>query len=568
MTDKAKPSLADRIRAALDITLAAKATIAVGTIMWIIAGLVWVAYALDPTRVAWGDYMTWSRATWLLLLWVASCIATYATVRLWMREVPIRNPQMKAGWDAGIQLLADHGKRMGDLPCFVVLGCPTRHQQDKWLRSGGVGAGAVNRDETPAIDWHLRDDCLLVFLRETGVYARMILNGDADAAEKPDEHAPNIAVAASNEEAIGDSMPPKAPDGAPGDPRPPEELEAQSPSDDDQDDLIASTAEHSASVRQTATLSAATKPSTTSQAALQSLKTLDEASLLIKDAQSLMIAGQPPPIQEPLTSIETTDGQESLTEFCSRLRAARYPHSAINGVLVVVNSRSLGGGEASAQRIGQSVCSDLGVLTDELGVETSVTIAVAEHGHRHDYEELSQRLAANSDVLPLLGRTASPQEHLSSEAIGSLADGMVENIEIQLSELLQASHSTSAPRNHRLLRILIRCRRWRHTFRAALVECVSVPRGEMNDRRETTAGGSRMLAGVYLASPDGGTERGTLFDTIVERMVAQQNHLAWTPTSRVAFQRQKAGVHAITLFCVIQFVVLAIQVYFALTADA
>ncbi len=106
MTDPQKPSLVDRIRGSLRISLAAWLAIGVGVSLIAITVFSWIIFLAEPQRVAWGDYLQWPQLAVLFLLWLSTCAATYWTVRLWTEDVPIREFDLEEAWQAGIEPFA------------------------------------------------------------------------------------------------------------------------------------------------------------------------------------------------------------------------------------------------------------------------------------------------------------------------------------------------------------------------------------------------------------------------------------------------------------------------------
>ena len=124
-----QPSHASRFRRLLRFSVAGWATIVMGVTLQVVAVTAWIVYSLDPSRVAWGNYMTLNQALGLLLLWALCCFLTYWSVRLWMRQPPIADKALRESWKSGRDWLAHHSYALGELPVFIVLGCWSRHLQ-------------------------------------------------------------------------------------------------------------------------------------------------------------------------------------------------------------------------------------------------------------------------------------------------------------------------------------------------------------------------------------------------------------------------------------------------------
>ena len=108
MSDEPTPSLKDRLKSRLNVSLAAMVAALVGIGLLVFAAAAWLVYSIDPTRIAWGDYMTLQRGVWLLALWALSCVVTYVTVRIWMADIPLGDARVRAGWRSLADLLPRH----------------------------------------------------------------------------------------------------------------------------------------------------------------------------------------------------------------------------------------------------------------------------------------------------------------------------------------------------------------------------------------------------------------------------------------------------------------------------
>ena len=210
MSDEPKPTIMQRIKSWFDLSLAAMAAIVVGIVLLSIAAIAWLIYSVDPNRIAWGDYLTIPRAAGLFALWTLSCITTYFGVRVWMNDVPTGDRRIREGWNAGMLLLSKHGVKLSDLPCFVVLGCATRHEQDLLVGAEGFSTPHQSSSSAPAIDWHLSKDRILIFCRDIGVFAGLLHGGDSSTAPSPGKLAKQSTQ--NSESAVSDPPSDSSPD--------------------------------------------------------------------------------------------------------------------------------------------------------------------------------------------------------------------------------------------------------------------------------------------------------------------------------------------------------------------
>src|SRR6056297_104573 len=571
MADDAKPSLSDRIRSKLAFSLAAWVTTLVGVLLILIAIMTWAVYSLDPLRIAWGDYMTVGRGAGFMVLWLLTCAATYVTVRVWMHEVPIGDRQIRDGWDAGIRLLADHGKRITDLPCFVVLGCQTRHQQDQWFGVLGHGTASTESTVSPAIDWRLNEDCLLVFCRDAGVYGNFLQSVPADTHRRSGQMIANEPPATRAVPAEIPSPAETSPDGTPAvesNDRPADTRHGDAGHQGTGDSPTMPAGQVALVTKPTARQKPgpANEPDTATHEDV--LRTLDRADALVADAQQLRTVPQDfTPLPESPSSVQTTASQTRLIEFCERLRSARFPHSPINGTLVMVDSKILEHDVGSVRRVATAIRSDLDLMQQELGVSSPMTMAITEQDCHRQYAELRRRWSVGDEAgSPLLGRVFSPQAFPTESAMNGLADQAISKIQSQINRHLRRFDAADRSENHQLIRILIRCRRWRAKLAHLLVQACAPDPTTGNDPGEVSA---QMISGVFAASPSaagtsGSRDEGPDFvGAVIRRMVAQQNHLAWTPQTRARETIQSRLVIALAVISAALVVALLVQLYIA-----
>lgn len=550
MSDDATPSLKDRLKSRLNVSLAAMVAALVGIGLLILAAAAWLVYSIDPTRIAWGDYMTLQRGVWLLVLWALSCVVTYVTVRIWMADVPLGNARVRAGWKTGMQLLSQHGVGLNQIPCFLVLGCETRHQQEAWLGSEGAPVAQSTSEGAPAIDWHLSKDRLLIFCRDIGVYGTLLRSGTSDEhSEQPKSIPDHVAEA------------PASPSASPSDANTSEESVADNdessradstddaPATEPQAEPLAAGATPSAvAVAQPPTQAAKTQPTSVTHA----MQSLERADRLVQDAQSIQPMAQPTrSIPDSLSSVRTTQSQQELSDLCARLRAERFPHAPINGTLVMVDSRMIAEGGSSpgesGRKIGRAIRRDLDQVQSELGIASPVTMMIAEKDHPDDYKELQRRLRmVEQQSSVALGKPFVSEEIPTGEAMNQLANDTIREIENRVKQVFQVPRSLTQPQNHRLVRVLIQCRRWRSSLRSLMVEsCAANPVDMSSSHSESMSEvNAPIVSGLFVASPGqrsakSNGAKGHFFESVVAHMIDQQNHLAWTSEERQAWRRHQ-----------------------------
>lgn len=574
MSDDPKPTLKERIQAKFRFSLATWSACAVGVSLLLVAALAWCLYSLDSSRVAWGAYMTLGRAATLLVLWAVACAVTYLTVRVWMHDLPVTDTRIADGWNAGMQLFSKHGVGLSDLPCFVVLGCPSRYQQDRWCGELGHTPTPSQGPQAPAIDWHLTNERVLLFCRDVGVYGTLLqeLAGKNRKSATDDSSADDSTLTASaklpdteqidsgdtdEEPAVGaDQLEDEKIE-------PPAELWAEGNSASSAGDVPSP----SGATTTQATLT--NRPSTTNEQVAQNnaLRSLDRVHELVNDAQRIVpTSDNPSLVAESLTSMQTSECQESLTQLCNRLRSSRFPSCAINGTLVLVESEFLRNTTTTARNLGRAIRSDLEQLRRELGISCPTTVVVSDSQSSDDYVELFRRMTLSQPDCDELGIKFDSEELPGAEAMNSLADRLVNEVESQINGLFRAPDALSQPHNHRLVRVLIRCRRWRQSLRTLMVEaCGSISDVSAGAAGTAAAPDRSIVSGLFVAAPGDSAVLRPHRQAVFRRMFAQQNHLDWTSSAKRQDGIQRRVVRALVMISVLLTITLLIQLIVAAT---
>tara|TARA_R110002049_G_scaffold4601_2_gene31735 strand:+ start:20779 stop:22608 length:1830 start_codon:yes stop_codon:yes gene_type:complete len=608
MSDEAKPTAMQKIKSYFDLSLAALVSLVVGVILLALAGIAWLIYSLDATRIAWGDYMTTPRIVGLVGLWVLSVATTYFSVRVWMSDVPVGDRRIREGWKAGMKLLSKHGVALADLPCFVVFGCTNRHEQD--LLVGADGHGTIHQSSAglPAIDWHLSDERIMIFCRDIGVYGSLMQNFDASETfatagsstttqtATPRREA-SIATDADTKDAEKNAASDDANTESDIDQQANQDASSHANAADTQsDDDPESSDESTLSPELSDTNSSASAPTLTADPVVKSsgtgtdvaaraetitsaLTSLDRANALVRDAlvADPQAIDATPLISEEvvetpsITSIQATESQALLSQFCTRLRASRFPHSAINGALVVVDAAVVAASNQSARTVGRAIRSDLDQLRVELGVSSPVTMLVAEKEHADDFAELGRRLRIiGQDQDIALGKEFESAELPTVAAMNQLAGDSVRQIQHRIHQIFHTPRSLAQPQNHRLVRVLIQCRRWSDALRALMVEsCASA------ETSHESASDAPIVSGLYIApagksSHAASSQKSSMLTAgfiraVLDRMVDQQNHLAWTSKERQRGAKHQWTVNLLRMLTLVLAIAFALQLWISMS---
>ncbi len=563
MADEQPPTLQQKLAAKLRFSIATWASIVVGATLLALLLVTWGLYSLDASRVAWGIYMTPTRAISLFLLWSAAIGVTYVTVRVWMHDVPLSDHRISSGWNAGTDVLAKHGVSITDLPCFVVLGCPSRFEQDLLVGQRGYSPVHDTTEATPAIDWHLTKEYVLLFCRDVGVYGRLLQQSEAllqqTATQDPSVTSrQSDAVAATPvvnnigaEQPAGGSESLRAVEsaGAP-------DAENQQTETALQPETAVAT---ETAIEPAAEGSPEGEPAPQPDATSELLRSIDRASQLVSDAQRVdhhwNDVGHQDGDFDPslLSSAETAESQEQLAQLCNRLRSQRFPNCAINGTLVMVDSRYLSLSDKMARNMGHAIRDDLQMLSSQLGASSPVTMVVCETESEADYAELFRRTALqpNNTDDPLLGQVFDPETTPDAPQLSTLADQTIQQLQSKIQTLFRVPGTLAQPRNHHLVRLLIRGRKWRQSLRTVIVESCS------DD--DSSDDGRSIVSGLFIAALGRSPMVRPHLDAVFKRMLAQQHFVGWTPAALAQEKMSRRVVTTLMATTLMLVIVLLIQ---------
>ncbi len=562
-----------RLQSMLRLSIAAWSTVAVGCLLLVVTMAAWVSYSFDPSRLAWGNYMTWRQGLLLTMLWTISCLLTYWSVRLWMRQPPIGDAALRMSWNQGKTWLASHSAGLTNAPVFIVLGCWSRHLQTQVFVSGQHAPQPEDASDVP-IDWVFTDEGVMLVCRDMGVYNRLLKKTRDEQLSLVGRQAQTDLNAALNT-ASGESLtdqplssgldaPAESADESAGPVVASNAADAESENAADAGELDSgeSTGGESAGGESNAPnyspgSGGGAAQATPAMASVQTLaprsdkqlarqfdsseptpfQTLDRVESLVAAASADVSFTLPAKIYRDaarlhveLDSVEKAATQGRMSNFCTLLKAARFPLSPINGTLVLVDPDTLGD-EAQARSLGRAIRSDLDQLQAELGVSSPTTTLVVTSRDSEDFTELARRLNTKQQPQRGLGQSFDVQQIPTAESLCQLVDGAVAATGRKIEDVLGDPQSLTQPNNHRLVRLAIRCRSWRRKLQWLMVESCATGQTATND--------PTIVSGLYVAGT--GTEplRKAWLQAVMRQLSAEQNHLVWTLAERGQQQRQR-----------------------------
>ncbi len=575
MSDEPTISITDRILRRLHFGLPMLAAMAVGCVLLGVVLFAAVLYSLDPSRVAWGSYLSLGRALVMLGLWGIAIVLTYWTTRFWMMQPAFVEKKIEANWSQGLNWLARQGVNLKSAPCFIVLGCSTRQFQEQVFQQGEHAPLNANAPDS-LIDWHVREDAVYIMLRNVGMYAAVAAKIKA-STNQLSRGLPMLpaGMAATRIERCEASLhgPWKNAERPVGLEENEVDGEIESLSEAptrhlQKTGLQEENASAANSTRAVLTLAEESEQSTAVESHT-SFQTLDRLATLVSEvtesfsaqAHSTVMVEE---VNETLfvDSIETNQSQCYLAETLKLLGVHRYPYSPINGILVVVDPQNLEG-DLMARSVGRAIRQDLELIQQNAGVTCPTTVLVSDSKHAKDYSEYCRRVgsktksvdgvpdaAAYSSTIPMLGREYNREEIPCQQSMLALVDQAIATVTNRVEDVLSDASALTQPENHRLIRLSIRCRKLLRPLQWLMVEsCATLP-------ADTDP---MILSGLFFSARGAGGLQSGLSAAAINHMYRLQHQLIWNDDVIRQYRWQQRMVRLLQWACVILSIGFAFQ---------
>lgn len=587
MSEPAKPTLLQRFGMSFSFSKAFFASVATGIALLLLTGFVWMAYNMDPQRVAWDDYVRWPSLLLLVVLWVSICSCIYWIVRLWREEYPAVEAELQKAWKAGMKSLTQIGCSIEDKPIFLILGCHDFETQKRLVAQSNSNLVMEPAPNALApINWFLCDDRIYLFCSDTGTFGtfqqRMALYNQPPESvgisrfmrsyalspslnrksliEEPGKFASvSISSTASQAEIL-----PFCNVRASGKP---ESLSANSNRNGSQTPIN----EFGRATTQTTTLPrqvglsrgsyemeyGAIEHDTIHQIE-QAQQLLDEAtvseSITDKYADTPMVEERHSPVVI-ISSTETVQLQSSLSELGRLLRVARCPVAPINGIIAVTDGNQLSKSPELAVALGHSLQQDLKILRDGLQVDTPLSIAIGNMQLTPGFTELIRRIGPLAAANQTLGETFSIDRIASASDLRAVSRHAISSIVMAVYYQFHLKQKSGQPGNQKLFQLLVACRsqiaRALTPFLLASLISRSTKRSNV-DR-------SHLFAGLYFSANGEQAVENGFTSTIFQRMFDQQELINWTNTQKQFEQTCNSAVFLLKCVCSILTIALLIQ---------
>ncbi len=512
---------------------AAWSSVAVAGLLVVVAVLAWAADQDNPWAVNFDQFMTPTRAAWLLAAAVLAVAGTYGTVWVWMNDLPTGGATVSGRWSSVLRWLSHHGNDFRSLPCYLVLG--TEHRADAQRIAGvenELSPAADGGERGADVDAAVIENSVLLFARRAGRFGGAGGVGDADVTGRrslnqgPDGGGKELADA-SGWFGGGDGPEARRTYGGDG-------LEAGRSDADDRPEAYP-----------TGGSVAVAERVRVDRVVQRTVATLTRAERLVEQAREVSIeVGQTTAVLDS----RAVGRQTELIELCRRLRIDRFPVAPLNGVLVVADIAQT---TATAAR---SLASDLDLMASHLGCQVPLTLTMLDRdpATAAGWTELARRRrTAGQSTDSLIGVRFDPERVPTRYAASAAADDAVESLLRAIDGVLTQPDCLVSPGNESLVRLAIAARRWRAGLGAMLSESIG---RAANDESAT------IFAGLIIAGGGDGPVHAATRKPIW-RLLADNQHCLRPTAAEIRRERWLArATVALIVTCVVVAGLLIVQI--------
>lgn len=453
---------------------AMRAAVSLAILMLLCTTAAALAFWYAPTARPGKDYILgW--VTVMVLLIVALPVSTYYLIRLWLEGDVSKYPDIDQAWDEGVAALAEQGLDVTDLPLFVVLGVANETECAALMAAARVTGpiAGVPRGLAP-LRWYASSNAIYLFCTGLGRLGRLS----------------ELAAAGGGRGG-----------GAGGGANP-----------------IAATMVAGASPRQTM---AGGFPSESTQAAGggQILGTLvaGGGGTIVGDRGA---PGEAAPVSSGMSRQDAELQTDRLEHAMNKLRRARQPYCANNGVLTVLPHAVIGNA-TYAREVPEGVRADLNSLRNAGRVASPVTMLVSGMEAEAGFAELIRRVGVERARSSRFGKGFDVWNVASDENLDALSLHACGSFEDWVYTLF-ASDDGSEPRsNGRLYEMLCRVRRHlQPRLRGVLVNGYAVD-------AESNGEPPRLFSGCYFAATGRSGEQQAFVRSVFEKLDQLSEELQW-----------------------------------------
>ncbi len=546
-----EPGLFRRILSApKKLSHAAAASIALGVFLAATVGVIWSAFFLNSEHVPWQHAFTLPYALTVIALVLLIPVVTYYALRLWLIGERSKHPDIDFAWNEGLRALERGGISIRSTPVFLILGAGSEPHQKAIIDASYTNL-PVHRapDGSAALHWSANSEGIFLFCTAVGwlsaLGARKHSPDDDEWSEPPAVAAPKLS--SPNPEPASGRGSAETPDktiyatamaGAPNLASP--VVRPTAPANRETVDINT----YKRELEATARAKTGTKQNEAQET--PSLATVRERSEGL-DAPGAKTLPRPSPSPRsarttgrrespPLVSRESARQVERLRYVCRLLRQVRQPLCAINGVTTLLPLPHI---DASTSRefeeSRRAIRTDLLTIQDELRIRCPVIALVVDMEREPGFRELAKRMGSRLVVERRFGHRFNLGAVATPEAIKDIADHLGGQFEDFVYELFEMKRALTEKHNTHLFGLLCKVRcywkgRLREILEAAL--CGDAAADESATNRP-------LFSGAYFAATGAAADQQAFVKAVVEKMVAEQDQVEWTPAARTADTRYR-----------------------------
>ncbi len=543
-----------KVRRFFKFTRAAYASLATALTLTLLALVIAASYHADAQRVAWSDYLDLPQMLGLVFFGIAVCTATYWTVRLWNEDLPASDKSLESAWQSGIDALEQRGIELSSVPLFLVLGCEQLSAQQRLIAESGLSLIAEptpNFDSAP-VRWFIGSDRVYLFCHGastmTETQRRLALYGSSALKAK---FSNLVSVASSRlSDSVGireANIHTKSTTWSS------QFSSAQTHYSKTASSLKGVGRIHHSTPESDQWIAVCTEQVAPDYGVSGDPQAIQSAESSLQRAESLMYMLSAPEADNArgipardhleqtlgvLTSTELLQMEEMRSDLCRRLRSARKPVAAINGILVCVDAQQMECCGELVHPFGNALQRDLQSMQRCLGVQAPVSVLVENMYRVAGYSEFVRRSGLEVPEQEAIGAVFQIRRPPSPAAVRYLCQQAMRSLGLRIYGRMQPNGGVLQPGNLRLFRLLTTCRsRLLSNLCSFMTEATQWSIHEPTD--EPIA-----LSGLHFGSAGTNALEKGYIGRVFQQMFAQHELLNWTQLERKRQMRVRRWLFA------------------------
>ncbi|MCA9185277.1 MAG: hypothetical protein KDA99_06640 [Planctomycetales bacterium] len=551
-TEKKKTSRWSRIKSApKNWSVATWSTIALVVLLVGGVTLCWTMFQYHQESVPWKHYMTWPRFLLVVGLLIAIPIVFHKGIRLWLQGDVSRFPELEKAWKAGVQALREAGIALDETPIFLIVGSNGEAQERAIMNMSATPATVNGVPKGPSpLHWYASPEAIYLFCSDASWLSalnRLRLTREEEAIESMTDAISSVKLVASDVDVApipspGSAPPPQpvattplitVPPIAPGPAAPrgpvlPAVRRPSAPAAKTEirgtmmlDDFVggfgggaANDFEPAAPSGQVTGTILLDEPEPQESYAPTPTATVDTYAFVqtAVDRRPVVVAPR-----------DSSQRLQRLQALCQRLRLARQPLCAVNGVLALLPFEIIHATADETEELERAVKSDLGVVQNELQLRAPVTALVVGLEKESGFRELVRRVGREKSATQRFGGRFDVRSDSSKEALRSFSAHVCGAFEDWAYTLFRAKGSLSRPGNAKLYSLLckVRC-----ILKSKLGRVLG--NGIGFDSRREERDEPHLFSGCYFASTGRTQDRQAFARGVLEKLLSEQEQIEWT----------------------------------------